>query len=46
MFRRGLPKPKGPTPAQIELHITRKDVMETSFRTIMGIKDAEVLRTR
>ena len=32
--------------AQVEIHVNRKDVMETSFRAIMGIKDAEALKTR
>ncbi len=31
---------------QVELHVNRKDIMETSFRAVMSIKDTEVLKTR
>lgn len=30
----------------MELHVNRKDIMETSFRAVMSVKDPEVLRTR
>lgn len=45
-FRRNLPRPKGPVGNQIELHVNRKDIMETSFRAVMSIKDSEALKTR
>lgn len=46
MFRRGLPRPKQHVGPQIELHVNRKDIMETSFRAVMSIKDVEVFKTR
>lgn len=46
LFRRSLPRPRANVGTQVELHINRKDVMETSFRAIMSIKDVEVLKTR
>ncbi|CAF3633948.1 unnamed protein product [Adineta steineri] len=45
-FRRTIPRPKAHVGPQVELHVDRKDVMETSFRVIMSIKDVEVLKTR
>ncbi|CAF4406832.1 unnamed protein product [Rotaria socialis] len=45
-FRRNLPRPRPNTPQQVEIHIHRKDVMETSFRVIMGMKDLELLKSR
>ncbi len=45
-FRRSLPRAKPHVGPQIELHINRKDVMETSFRAIMSVKDVEVFKTR
>ncbi|CAF0944386.1 unnamed protein product [Adineta ricciae] len=46
MFRRNLPRPKQHVGPQIELHVNRKDIMETSFRAVMSIKDVEVFKTR
>ncbi len=46
LFRRNLPRPKPSVGNQIELHVNRKDIMETSFRAVMSNKDAEVLKTR
>ena len=46
MFRRGLPRPKPHVGPQIELHVNRKDIMETSFRAVMSVKDVEVFKTR
>ncbi|CAF4391939.1 unnamed protein product, partial [Rotaria sp. Silwood2] len=45
-FRRSLLRPKSHVGSQVEIHVNRKDVMETSFRVIMSIKDTEVLKTR
>ena len=45
-FRRSLPRPRPHVGPQVELHVNRKDVMETSFRAIMSVKDVEVLKTR
>lgn len=45
-FRRNLPKSRTTGVQQIEVHINRKDVMETSFRVIMSMKDPEVLKLR
>ena len=45
-FRRSLPRAKAHVGPQLELHVNRKDIMETSFRSIMGIKDVEALKTR
>ncbi|CAF0748147.1 unnamed protein product [Rotaria sordida] len=45
-FRRSLPRAKSHVASQVEIHVNRKDVMETSFRVIMSIKDLELLKTR
>ncbi|CAF1201359.1 unnamed protein product [Rotaria magnacalcarata] len=45
-FRRNLPRPRPNTPQQVEIHVHRKDVMETSFRVIMGMKELELLKSR
>lgn len=45
-FRSHLPRPKPQVGPQVELHIQRKDVMESSFRAIMTIKDPEILKAR
>lgn len=45
-FRRGLPRAKPSAGNQVELHVNRKDIMETSFRAVMSIRDTEVLKTR
>ncbi|CAF2013411.1 unnamed protein product [Rotaria magnacalcarata] len=45
-FRRNLPRPRPNTPQQVEIHVNRKDVMETSFRVIMGMKELELLKSR
>ena len=46
IFRRNLPRAKPHVGPQLELHVNRKDIMETSFRAIMSIKDIEALKTR
>ncbi|CAF3193063.1 unnamed protein product [Rotaria sp. Silwood2] len=46
LFRSHLPRPEAHVGPQIELHINRKDIVESSFRAIMSIKDVEVLKTR
>ena len=45
-FRRNLPRAKSHVGNQVEIHVNRKDIMETSFRAVMSIKDVDVLRTR
>ncbi|CAF0902584.1 unnamed protein product [Adineta ricciae] len=45
-FRRYLPRPRSNVGNQVELHINRKDIMETSFRAVMGARDPEVLKAR
>ncbi|CAF0743353.1 unnamed protein product [Rotaria sp. Silwood1] len=45
-FRHYLPRPKSHVGSQVEIHVNRKDIMESSFRVIMSIKDTEVLKTR
>jgi E3 ubiquitin-protein ligase NEDD4 len=45
-FRRSLPRAKPHVAPQIELHINRKDVMETSFRAVMSVKDVETFKAR
>ncbi|CAF1517784.1 unnamed protein product [Rotaria magnacalcarata] len=46
LFRRNLSRPRTNAGNQIDVHVNRKDIMETSFRTIMSVRDAEVLKTR
>lgn len=46
MFRRSLPRPRTNVGTQVELHVNRRDVMETSFTAIMSIRDPEILKTR
>lgn len=46
IFRQSLPRPKANLGNQIELHVNRKNIMETSFRAIMSLRDPEVLKTR
>ncbi|CAF1233195.1 unnamed protein product [Adineta steineri] len=46
LFRRNLPRAKPNIGNQVELHVNRKDIMETSFRAVMGIRDTEILKTR
>ncbi|UJR33213.1 hypothetical protein I4U23_020668 [Adineta vaga] len=46
IFRHSLPRAKPHVGPQIELHVNRKDIMETSFRAVMSLKDVEVFKTR
>ncbi|CAF2249964.1 unnamed protein product [Rotaria magnacalcarata] len=46
LFRHNLSRPRTNAGNQIDVHVNRKDIMETSFRTIMSVRDAEVLKTR
>lgn len=46
LFRRNLPRPKPNVGNQVELHVNRKDIMESSFRAVMSIRDTEILKTR
>lgn len=45
-FRQHLPRVKSNVGNQIELHVHRKDIMESSFRAVMGVRDPEVLKAR
>lgn len=46
LFRRQLPRPRANVGNQVELHVHRKDIMETSFRAVMSVRDPEVLKAR
>ncbi|CAF1337842.1 unnamed protein product, partial [Didymodactylos carnosus] len=45
-LKRILPKPKSHVGSQFEIHVSRKEILETSFRSIMIVKDVEVFKTR
>lgn len=45
-FRRNLPRPRTNVGNQVELHVNRKDIMETSFRAVMSVRDPEILKAR
>ncbi|CAF1599411.1 unnamed protein product [Rotaria sp. Silwood1] len=46
LFRHHLPRPRSNVGNQFEFHVNRKDIMESSFRAVMGVRDTEVLKTR
>ncbi|CAF0866510.1 unnamed protein product [Didymodactylos carnosus] len=45
-LKRTLPKPKPYVGNQFEIHVSRKEILETSFRSIMVVKDVEVFKAR
>jgi len=46
LFRRNLPRARPNVGNQVELHVNRKDIMETSFRAVMSVRDPEILKAR
>ncbi|CAF1348466.1 unnamed protein product [Rotaria sordida] len=46
LFRHNLPRPRSNAGNQLELHVNRKDIMESSFRAVMSVRDPEALKTR
>jgi len=45
-FHKDLLRLKPSTGTQIELHVNRRDIMESSFRSVMSVKDPELLKMR
>ncbi|KAI0989732.1 hypothetical protein GJ496_004213 [Pomphorhynchus laevis] len=45
-FRRSLPRPKSYVGSQVELHVSRTNILESSFRAVMPFRDPEYLKAR